>query len=160
MMMIIPNNEIAKQMLTDFFAKHWGTPEMAISSGIFRCDELDGFAAVNESGEIIGCITYTIDGKDCEIISLDSMIENKGIGTALLQQVEETAKHAHCQRIKLITTNDNVHAMAFYQKRGYQFAEVFPNAVEKARRLKSEIPEVAENGILIRDEILFSKVID
>lgn len=101
-----------------------------------------------------------IDGKDCEIISLDSTIENKGIGTALLQQVEETAKHAHCQRIKLITTNDNVHAMAFYQKRGYQFAEVFPNAVEKARRLKPEIPEVAENGILIRDEILFSKVID
>ncbi|UQZ57288.1 GNAT family N-acetyltransferase [Bacillus subtilis] len=160
MMIIIPNNEIAKHMLTDFFAKQWGTPEMAISSGIFRCDELDGFAAVNESGEIIGCITYLIDGKDCEIISLDSMIENKGIGTALLQQVEETAKYAHCQRIKLITTNDNVHAMAFYQKRGYQFAEVFPNAVKKARRLKPEIPEVAENGILIRDEILFSKVID
>lgn len=133
---------------------------MVISSGIFRCDELDGYAVVNESDEIIGCITYLIDGKDCEIISLDSMIENKGIGTALLQQVEETAKHAHCQRIKLITTNDNVHAMAFYQKRGYQFAEVFPNAVEKARRLKPEIPEVAENGILIRDEILFSKVID
>ncbi|TXF95794.1 GNAT family N-acetyltransferase, partial [Lactobacillus delbrueckii subsp. bulgaricus] len=39
MMIIIPNNEIAKHMLTDFFAKHWGTPEMAISSGIFRCDE-------------------------------------------------------------------------------------------------------------------------
>ncbi|MDF4200129.1 GNAT family N-acetyltransferase [Bacillus subtilis] len=160
MMIIIPNNEIAKHMLTDFFAKQWGTPEMVISSGIFRCDELDGFAAVNESGEIIGCITYLIDGKDCEIISLDSMIENKGIGTALLQQVEETAKYAHCQRIKLITTNDNVDAMAFYQKRGYQFAAVFPNAVEKARRLKPEIPEVAENDILIRDEILFSKVID
>lgn len=133
---------------------------MAISSGIFRCDEIDGFAAVNESGEIIGCITYTIDGKDCEIISLDSMIENKGIGTALLQQVEATAKHAHCQRIKLITTNDNVHAMAFYQKRGYQFAAVFPNTVEKARRLKPAIPVIAENGILIRDEILFLKVID
>ncbi|MCY8207200.1 GNAT family N-acetyltransferase [Bacillus subtilis] len=147
-------------MLTDFFAKHWGAPEMVISSGIFRCDELDGYAVVNESDEIIGCITYLIDGKDCEIISLDSMIENKGIGTALLQQVEETAKHAHCQRIKLITTNDNVHAMAFYQKRGYQFAAVFPNAVEKARRLKPEIPEIAENGILIQDEILFSKIID
>lgn len=156
-MIIIPNNEVAKHMLTDFFAKHWGTPEMAISSGIFRCDELNGFAAVNESGEIIGCITYTIDGKDCEIISLDSMIENKGIGTALLQQVEATAKHAHCQRIELITTNDNVHAMAFYQKRGYQFAAVFPNAVEKARRLKPAIPVIAENGILIRMKFYFRR---
>lgn len=129
-MIIIPNNEIAKQMLTDF-AKHWGTPEMAISSGIFRCDELDGFAAVNESGEIIGCITYTIDGKDCEIISLDSMIENKGIGTALLQQVEETAKHAHCQRIKLITTNDNVHAMAFYQREAINSPKCFRTQLKK-----------------------------
>lgn len=88
---------------------------MVISSGIFRCDELDGYAAVDEGGEIIGYITYVIHGKDCEIISLDSIIEKKGIGTAFLQQVEETAKHA-----RLITTNDNVHAMAFYQKRDYK----------------------------------------
>ncbi|AWM15942.1 GNAT family N-acetyltransferase [Bacillus inaquosorum] len=158
-MIIIPNNELPKQMMADFFAKHWGTPKMVISSGIFRCNELDGYAAVDESGEIIGCITYVIDRKDCEIISLDSIIEKKGFGTALLQQVEETAKHAHCHRIKLITTNDNVHAMAFYQKRGYQFAALFPNAVEKARQIKPEIPVKAENGILIRDEILFSKII-
>lgn len=77
-MIIIPNNELPKQMMADFFAKHWGTPEMVISSGIFRCNELDGYAAVDESGEIIGCITYVIDGKDCEIISLDSIIEKKG----------------------------------------------------------------------------------
>lgn len=57
---------------------------MVISSGIFRCNELDGYAAVDESGEIIGCITYVIDWKDCEIISLDSIIEKKGFGTALL----------------------------------------------------------------------------
>lgn len=53
---------------------------MVISSGIFRCNELDGYVAVDESGEIIGCITYVIDGKDCEIISLDSIIEKKGFG--------------------------------------------------------------------------------
>ncbi|MEC1550066.1 GNAT family N-acetyltransferase [Bacillus rugosus] len=159
-MKIVSSSELSKHLMTDFFAKHWGSPEMVISSGIFRCDELDGYAAVDGSGEIIGYITYVIHGKDCEIISLDSIIEKKGVGTALLHQVEETAKHAHCHQIKLITTNDNVHAMAFYQKRGYQFAALFPNAVEKARRLKPEIPEKADNGILIRDEILFSKVID
>ncbi|CAN2255090.1 putative acetyltransferase (fragment) [Bacillus subtilis] len=88
-MIIIRNNELPKQMMADFFAKHWATPEMVISSGIFRCNELDGYAAIDESGEIIGCITYVIDRKDCEIISLDSIIEKKGIGTALLQQEVE-----------------------------------------------------------------------
>ncbi|NTU28408.1 GNAT family N-acetyltransferase [Bacillus tequilensis] len=159
-MKIVPSNELPKHMMTDFFAKHWGSSEMVISSGIFHCDELDGYAALDEDGEIIGCITYVIDGQECEIISLDSIIEKNGIGTALLQRVEDLAKQTHCQRIKLITTNDNVHAMEFYQKRGYQFAELFPNAVEKARRLKPEIPEKAENGIFIRDEILFAKAID
>ncbi|MCI3987361.1 GNAT family N-acetyltransferase, partial [Bacillus vallismortis] len=79
------------------YAQPWGSPEMLIASGVFRCDELAGYAALDEDGQIIGFITYVIDGKVCEIISLDRILEKKGIGTALLQQAEETAKLAHCQ---------------------------------------------------------------
>lgn len=64
-MRIISNNKLEKHRITDFFAKHWGSPEMVISSGVFRCDELDGYAALDEDGQIIGFITYVIDGKDC-----------------------------------------------------------------------------------------------
>lgn len=75
----------------------------------------------------------------------------------MLRKAEETAKQWLCKQIKLITTNDNIHAMAFYQKRGYQFTALFQNTVEKARRIEPEIPEKAENGILIRDKNLFFK---
>ncbi|WP_429842906.1 GNAT family N-acetyltransferase [Brevibacillus sp. FIR094] len=74
-----------------------------------------------EDGAINGFISYVLEDQACEIISLDSVFENKGIGTAFLNQVARTAKEKGCHRMKLVTTNDNLHAMGFYQKRGYPF---------------------------------------
>jgi GNAT superfamily N-acetyltransferase len=154
---IISTKELEKGIITTFFIAHWGSPRMVISSGIFQCDDLDGFAALNEEDNIIGLITFYIEGNGCEIISLDSIEENKGIGTALVQQVENTAEDNGCQRIKLVATNDNLHALRFYQRRGYRFVKVLQNAVGDAREIKPEIPFFAENGIPIRDEILLEK---
>lgn len=158
-MKIVNISEIKKCRITDFFMKQWGSPEMVISSGTFQCDELDGFVALDEGDNIIGLITYIILKDECEIISLDSLVENKGIGTKLVQKVEEAAANTKCKRIKLVTTNDNLHALAFYQKRGYSLADLFINAVDKARKVKPEIPLIAENGIPIRDEILLDKAL-
>ena len=143
-----------------FFIDYWGSPKMVISSGIFQCDELVGFAALNENGDIVGLITFVISGEECEIISLDSIEENKGIGTRLIQQSEQTAREQDCRQVKLVTTNDNLHALQFYQKRGYRLVHIYPNAVERARRIKPAIPLFAENGIPICDEIILEKTLD
>lgn len=156
-MEIVSIDKLPKNKVTAFFSEHWGSPQMVISSGIYQCDELDGFAAVDGDGSILGLITYTMDGHECEIVSLDSMVEKQGIGTALLQKVEQIARQKRCEHVKVITTNDNLHAMGFYQKRGYRLAALYVNAVEQARQRKPEIPLVADNGIPIRDEILFVK---
>ncbi len=132
---------------------------MVIASGVFQCDELEGFAVQADDGTITGYISFVIEGDTCEIISLDSLVEQKGIGTALVHKAEEAAKQAGCHQMKLVTTNDNLHALGFYQRRGYQFNELFVNAVDKARRIKPEIPLVADNGIPIRDEILLVKML-
>jgi ribosomal protein S18 acetylase RimI-like enzyme len=106
---------------------------------------------------IAGLITFVIHDGECEIVSLDSVIENQGVGSALLQQAEAFAAQHKCVKIRLITTNDNLNALRFYQKRGYQIVKVFPNAVEKARRWKPSIPHVSPDGIPIRDELLLIK---
>ncbi|WP_103105650.1 GNAT family N-acetyltransferase [Brevibacillus reuszeri] len=156
-MQIKSSYELSKQSKQEFFTTHWGSPKMVISSGVFQCDELEGYAVHEDDGTITGYISYVIDGDTCEIISLDSLVEQKGIGTALVQKAEEAAKQAGCSQMKLVTTNDNLHALGFYQRRGYQFSELYINAVDKARRIKPEIPLVADNGIPIRDEILLVK---
>lgn len=156
-MNIVSIEHIDRKTVQQFFTDHWGSPQMVVSTGVYDCSKLEGFAALNDRGSIIGLITYMVKDDVCEIISLDSIEEGKGIGTALLQRLEASAqKHGVC-RIQLITTNDNVNALRFYQKRGYQLVRVFPNAVEKARRLKPSIPLIGCNGIPLRDELLLEK---
>jgi len=53
----------------------------------------------------------------------------------------------------LITTNDNTHALRFYQNRNFVIAAIHINAIEKSRQLKPEIPLTGADGIPIRDEI-------
>lgn len=90
---------------------------------------------------------------ECEIISLDSIEEGRGIGTLLVQEVEKLASKKKCKLLKLVTTNDNVVALKFYQKRGFVLSRILRNAVEKARQIKPEIPLMGYDGIPIRDEI-------
>lgn len=108
---------------------------------------------------LIGLVTYIIRGEECEIISLDSVEENQGIGTKLVQEVEKTSLEKGCKQVTLITTNDNLNALKFYQKRGYHLTKVYPNAVEIARKYKLEIPLIGNEGIPIRDEIELRKTL-
>ncbi|KPL58379.1 GNAT family N-acetyltransferase [Rossellomorea vietnamensis] len=156
-MNIVSLEELPKEKVTDFFHEHWGSSEMVISSGVYDCAALDGFAVLNEAGVIKGLITYVVKGEECEIISLDSLEEKKGIGTSLMKEVENVAAENGCTRITLITTNDNLLALKFYQKRGFRISTIHRDAVEKARRVKPKIPLIGHDGIPIRDEIELEK---
>jgi DNA-3-methyladenine glycosylase I len=86
-------------------------------------------------------------------VTLNSLREGIGIGTALLDAVREAARKSGCRRTWLITTNDNLHALRFYQKRGWRLTALHRNALDESRRLKPVIPEIGIDGIPLRDEI-------
>ena len=146
-----------KHDVRTFFIKHWGSAEMVVSSGVYTCSELEGFIYVNEHDEITGLITYIIRNNECEIISLDSTEEGKGIGSELVRVVEELAKQNHCEVISLLTTNDNLHALKFYKKRGYRIVEIIRDAVQKARAIKPSIPLIGNDDIPLHDELKLRK---
>jgi ribosomal protein S18 acetylase RimI-like enzyme len=133
-------------------AEAWGTAEIVTRGRIHRADALPGFVAVRE-GRPVGLITYALDGDACEIVTLNSWMEGLGAGTALVEAVREAAREAGCRRVWLITTNDNVAALRFYQRRGFRLVAVHRGAVDDARALKPAIPLVGEHGIPIHDEI-------
>jgi ribosomal protein S18 acetylase RimI-like enzyme len=85
-------------------------------------------------------------------MTLDSLVQGKGIGRALVEAVKDTAIRAGCRRLRVVTTNDNMRALRFYQRQGFTMAALRPNAVEAARKLKT-IPAFGGEGIPIRDEI-------
>jgi len=151
--------DLPKSKIIHFFEYHWGSPQMVISSGVYDCSELDGFAVLRDD-EIIGLITYVIENNECEIISLDSVEEGKGIGSLLVKEVETYANLQGVKLMKLVTTNDNLLALKFYQKRGYILSKILNNTVEKARKIKPEIPLIGNDGIPIRDEIELIKLLE
>ncbi|KMK97462.1 GNAT family N-acetyltransferase [Rossellomorea marisflavi] len=155
-MNVVPVKEIEVKERVGFFLRHWGGTEMVISTGIHDCVNLDGFACL-EDNKILGLITFVYGNQECEIISLDSLREGVGIGSFLLRRVEEEAVINGCLSLSVITTNDNLNALGFYQRRGFQLIDLKCNAVETARIHKPSIPYIAENGIPIRDEILLNK---
>ena len=131
---------------------HWGN-EIVVGHGeVMRPHEHEGFAAF-DGDTVVGLITYRMVDAACEVITLDSLREGQGIGTALMNAVVAQARSHNCKRVWLITTNDNLRALAFYQKRGFGIVAVYRNAVDETRKLKPTIPLVADNGIPIRDEI-------
>lgn len=147
-----------KERVISFFKEHWGSSEIVISSGVYKCENLDGFIC-EENHQIIGLVTYIIKNNEIEIISLDSVQEGKGIGTSLLEKVENLARQKQIKLVSLITTNDNLNALRFYQKRGYRIASIIPNAVNEARKIKPSIPLIGNDGIPLNDELVLKKII-
>lgn len=131
---------------------HWGSTHVVSRGKSHQPDQLPGFIAL-QNGQPAGLLTCRIEGDQCEIVTLDSLVEGIGIGGALIDAAKEAAQAADCHRLWLITTNDNLHALRFYQRRGFVLAALHVNAIEQSRRIKPEIPLIGMDGIPIRDEI-------
>ena len=139
--------------------ERWGTPEIITCGLIHQADQLPGFVAI-VGEEKIGLVTYHVENKACEIVSLDSLVEKTGIGSGLIAAVQDEAHRAGCHRLWLITTNDNLPALGFYQKRGFYLVAVHVNALKLSWSLKPTIPLIGLEGIPVRDEIELEMTLD
>ena len=134
----------------------WGA-DFIVSRGrkIFAA-ELPGFVAEDNKendgnqGQKIGLLTYEIIGDQCEVVTLDAFTKFSGIGSSLMNEVIEAARQEDCVRLWLITTNDNLDAIRFYQKRGMTMAAIHVNAIAYSRTLKPSIPQTGSLGIPLR----------
>jgi len=138
--------------LRQFWKENWGD-EFVVGHGVvYYPDGLDGFVVI-DGKEWVGLITYTFLGEDCEIVSIDSKREGQGIGTKLMDAAVEEARKKKCRRVFLVTTNDNLNALSFYQKRGFELVKINRGAVSGSRMIKPSIPLIGMNNIPLRDEI-------
>jgi len=146
----LTQNDIPR--LRQFWVEHWGGEIMVIRGKTYHPDQLDGFV-VEEGDEWTGLITFICKDNEMEVMSLDSLREGQGLGTKLMNRVVDEARKQKCKRVLLITTNDNLNAIGFYQKRGFQLAAIHRGAVNESRKIKPSIPLIGDNNIPIRDEI-------
>ena len=146
--------------MTRILRDQWGSERQVLRGREFRPAELEGFLAI-EDEEPIGLITHLIQGDMCEVMTLNSLSEGRGVGTALIEAVASMASLVGCRRLRVVTTNDNLDALRFYQRRGFRLVELRAGAVEESRAtLKPEISELGAFGIPIRDELELERTLD
>jgi ribosomal protein S18 acetylase RimI-like enzyme len=136
----------------NLWIREWGADYVVSRGKTHHLRDLDGFVAWTDT-QRVGLLTYRADGPSIEIVTLYSFVEEAGIGTALVNKCINEAKKRKCKRIWLITTNDNIDALKFYQRRGFVMHALHKREIEHSRKMKPSIPQVGNYGIPIRDEI-------
>jgi ribosomal protein S18 acetylase RimI-like enzyme len=152
-------NSNDREWVSQFMLKHWGSNKVVSRGVVYYPQDLPGFVALYES-EKVGLVTYNITGTSCEIVTINSIRPSSGVGTVLIEAVKDTAMKSGCKRLWLITTNDNLNALRFYQKRGFMLVAVHRNALELSRTLKPGIPLIGRDGIPLRDELELEMILD
>jgi ribosomal protein S18 acetylase RimI-like enzyme len=136
----------------------WGGDYVVSRGRIRHLDDVHAVIAWRE-GQRVGEATWAVSDDKAELVSISALQPGRGIGTALLAAVEVAVRAAGATRLWLITTNDNLNALRFYQRRGYNLRNLHTGSVEAARRVKGSIPLVGAHGIPIRDEIELDKAL-
>jgi ribosomal protein S18 acetylase RimI-like enzyme len=151
---IRPIDEHSRPLVTAFIDEHWFGTDMLIRGEVIDLTSVDGFALI-ENGALTGVVTYIVRGDICEITSIDSTAAERGAGTRLVEAVVARARELGCESLRLMTTNDNLNAIGFYQKRGFEIVGINLGAIDKEREEKPSIPLIGQNGIPIHHEIEF-----
>jgi N-acetylglutamate synthase-like GNAT family acetyltransferase len=138
----------------------WGGNVVVGHDRVYDLSRLPAFVALAADGAIVGALCYEQAGDALEVVSIAAVPPTRGAGTALLAAAVGYARAAGLRRVWLVTTNDNLDALRFYQRRGMRIARVDPGAVDRARRLKPAIPEIGAYGIPLRDELLMELGLD
>lgn len=145
-------DEDERSWLESELSGRWGGREVVSRGRLHDAAALPALVCV-DGEEIAGIATFDVRDGECELVTLDAFSEGRGAGSALLEAVAGEARRQGCRRLWLVTTNDNLRALRFYQRRGMRLVALRPGAIDEARRLKPSISAVGNHGIPIRDEL-------
>jgi GNAT superfamily N-acetyltransferase len=138
----------------------WGGVTMVVHGTTYDAAGLPALIAspsAQAADEISGLLTYHLADDGLEVVTLDAFKRHAGIGTALIAAAHDLARAAGLARVWLVTTNDNLDALRFYQRRGFRITGVARGAVDAARAAKPSIPTIGDYGIELHDELTLER---
>jgi ribosomal protein S18 acetylase RimI-like enzyme len=138
----------------EWLGRTWGSSWVGRGGELVNAAALPGLVAVVDDRPV-GLLTYSLADAALEIVTVQAEPQGRGTGRALMQAVRDHGRATGVDRIWLVTTNDNIRAIDFYQRWGMDLVGYHRDAVAAARRLKPQIPLVGDNGIAVRHELRF-----
>jgi ribosomal protein S18 acetylase RimI-like enzyme len=96
---------------SDTLQRDWGSTKVARRGELVDAAEFPAYVAEID-GESVG-LAVVVGGDQLEVLSITSSVRGSGVGRALLERCFADARAAGCTRVWLMTTNDNIAAIAF-----------------------------------------------
>ena len=82
-----------------------------------------------------------------------SFVEGRGVGGRLIDAVAAAARLAGATRLRTSTTNDNLHALGFLQRRGFRLTTLYAGAAVAYAMSHPELAAEGMDGIPRRDAL-------
>ena len=136
---------------------HWYGLVVCLNT-VYSPEDVEGLALVDDLDEMVGLVTYRVDGPAGQIVTLDTIIRGRGFGGRLLEAVESKFHNRGLGRSWALMTNDNLRAAGLYLSRGYRLIRIHLDAIDRVREHKPHLPERGYDGIPIRDLWEFEKL--
>jgi GNAT superfamily N-acetyltransferase len=144
-----------RQSALDLFGREFGGRPLVADGQPVAMDQLSVLVAETEGG-VIGALAWRAVERGLHVVAMatDPMWQRSGVGGQLLAEIEQLARQMSRTRVIVTMTNDNIPALYFYQRRGYQLSAVLPGAVGAHTPNPSA---VGFAGIPVRDELQLTK---
>lgn len=138
----------------ELFRRDFGRTKIVAFGQIIDIDSVPALVALLTDTPA-GALAYRLLGDGLHIVALatDPMWQRSGVGAYLLAEAELLARRLTLGRMVVATTNDNLPALYFYQRRGYRLTGIVPNSVVASTH--QQLAGFA--GIPVRDEVRLEK---
>jgi GNAT superfamily N-acetyltransferase len=140
------------------WSRLWGLPVVSVRRN-FEPADVEGLVYRDEWGAPQGLITWHIEGDCAEIVTVDAFEQGRHIGGRLLAGAEEALRRRRVRRVTIMTTNDNLRALAFYMRHAYRLVAVHLDAMDRVRALKPEVPRVGHENLPLQDVLELVKLL-
>jgi GNAT superfamily N-acetyltransferase len=141
---------VDQEYIRSQWSREWGIPVVSTRRS-YVPEEVQGLAWRDEWGEIQALITWHIDGDEAEFVTVDAYQQGRHIGGRLLDGAEAELRKCGVRLARIVTTNDNLRAVAFYVRRGYRLMTIELDGVERVRKQKPDVPLIGNENIPLRD---------
>jgi len=140
----------------ELFARDFGRTKIVAYGAVMDIDQMPALVAVRYA-DPSGALAYRLHGDALHIVALatDPMWQRSGVGGHLVAEAELIARRLNLRRLVVSTTNDNLPALYFYQRRGYRMTDFVPSSI--IMHTGQEVAGFA--GIPVRDEVRLEKLL-
>lgn len=130
--------------------QRWGLP-LVTMQGVYWPEDVEGLVIKNGGETILGLITWAVSGERAEVVSIDALTRGRGHGRLLLTAAEHHLAEQGMTLLSVVTSNDNLPAVGFYQKLGFRLIRIHLDGMDRVREHKPNITHVGLAGLPLTD---------